>query len=215
MFSRFKKFIAALLCVLVSAEAALLPAAEGNFWSERRRAGAVGRGIEMASLPESFRSDAAALLSGPASFAVAPLDPLAPASWTTGPDGLSGPLSEIAASIPAACGAVRKVSSPPAAPFRSSSTSRTSTGTPRPKRTSRRRSVAWRPPRRAADPELPWWPWRARFDPLPSRRYQEFPDKTVTRNVSDYLLREQKISGPVYALLTGDGPQPSAVEEWT
>lgn len=49
------------------------------------------------------------------------------------------------------------------------------------------------------------------FEPIDVAPYRAFPDKTVTRHVADYLLRENKISGPVHAALTGESEIPPLI----
>jgi hypothetical protein len=40
------------------------------------------------------------------------------------------------------------------------------------------------------------------------QRFRDYQNREAVRRAADYLLGEQKISGPIYAALTGNGPWP-------
>jgi hypothetical protein len=48
-------------------------------------------------------------------------------------------------------------------------------------------------------------------DPIDLSRYRAFADRDTIQQVADYLLKENKISGPIHAVMTGSGESPAVL----
>lgn len=219
---RWKKIVASATAASVLYGALAVPVLEAKLWDERRQAAesavaeskAKAEPLQLAQLSAGIPSRssvyvAQSLNALPGAAPALDLGNLMyrlPASFAGSVPVGSRTLANLAKSLPLLYGSLRKFS--PGAPGEGAPGRVAVLIQDAHRNTDAQRSIAGAIGELIRDRQIGLIALEGSFGPQDLSRYRSFPNPSTVRKVSDFLLKNHKISGPVHAALTIPGPLP-------